>query len=500
MKLIKLDIEFSDKKNNLQQSLFENKVTYKFSDLTLITSNNQNSRGKTTLIRFLLYALGFSVSLTDGMKTYNYKTTLIVSHNNEDFTLIRSGEVQYINGIIFDGFKMINNAKEYTPMIYNILGLHSLNIINNLLGCFYVDQEKGWTLLNRGRVIGNNKFNITKFLMGIKQNIVLEELDNENIKLEKEIRKIKLLKHIKYYTDNYNDKDIVEVNPKIPRLEELEKEKELVLIDISSKKREISRLEKTLKDNEAFKKNVDSLNLVINHNGEEIPIDAKNLVGYSLQKSIISLTINDLNIDLNFLLAKKLKIEEEIKDLSFTNESTKLKDEVDGIFAKIGTINVEEKRIQQILDLNREKIKMNIETMKEEINTLYDDFWIILEKVLKKIDISNEYITPKIVTTDSLIGITGTQLHKLTFSYKIALTLYVKETLGITLPFIIDSPRSGEISSEVSSQMINTCYDFLKDHQLIISSVYSDYDTKFDFSKIILENGVVSELEKFIYY
>ena len=40
-------------------------------------------------------------------------------------------------------------------------------MLNNLLGTFYVDQEKGWTILNRGVVIGSNHFNIEELIRGL---------------------------------------------------------------------------------------------------------------------------------------------------------------------------------------------------------------------------------------------------------------------------------------------------------------------------------------------
>ena len=39
------------------------------------------------------------------------------------------------------------------------------DILLNLLGTFYIDQEKGWTLLNRGTVIGSVHFNIAELMV-----------------------------------------------------------------------------------------------------------------------------------------------------------------------------------------------------------------------------------------------------------------------------------------------------------------------------------------------
>ena len=36
------------------------------------------------------------------------------------------------------------------------------SLIDNLLGAIYIDQEKGWTLLNRGKAIAGVHFNINE--------------------------------------------------------------------------------------------------------------------------------------------------------------------------------------------------------------------------------------------------------------------------------------------------------------------------------------------------
>lgn len=41
------------------------------------------------------------------------------------------------------------------------------DVLNNILGAIYTDQEKGWTLLNRGTVIGSIRFNIEELIRGL---------------------------------------------------------------------------------------------------------------------------------------------------------------------------------------------------------------------------------------------------------------------------------------------------------------------------------------------
>lgn len=172
MELIKLEI-ITSSKEALQSKLFENlekKITYIFKDNTLITSNGENSKGKTTLVRFLLYALGYEIPLTDGMDFYNYKTSLKLKIKEEKFELIREKKVIYIK----NGEKNIKS--ELGKTVNTLLGINDESLLDNVLGSFYIDQEKGWTLLNRGKIIGNRKFNMLDFLIGINS---LNELKGE---------------------------------------------------------------------------------------------------------------------------------------------------------------------------------------------------------------------------------------------------------------------------------------------------------------------------------
>ena len=89
MKLIKLIIEYSEQQLGLFPQL--KSISYDFQgDKVLITSENENSKGKTTLIRFILYALGYKITQTDGMSIYDYKTTLEIDYKGKKYFFVRN--------------------------------------------------------------------------------------------------------------------------------------------------------------------------------------------------------------------------------------------------------------------------------------------------------------------------------------------------------------------------------------------------------------------------
>lgn len=67
-----------------------------------------------------------------------------------------------------------------------LLNIQSLYLTSAILGCYYIDQEKGWTLLNRGSVIGRINFNIEKFLLSIEKGNEFDDLifQIENLEAE----------------------------------------------------------------------------------------------------------------------------------------------------------------------------------------------------------------------------------------------------------------------------------------------------------------------------
>ena len=142
------------------------------------------------------------------------------------------------------------------------------------------------------------------------------------------------------------------------------------------------------------------------------------------------------------------------------------------------------------------KIKKNNKIITESISNGINEFWSILHPVLEELELGKEYIKEEIILTDKLIGISGTQMHQLSLAFKIALNILIEKKMNIKLPFIIDSPKGSETSDEISNLILNIAIKYLPDHQIIVSSVFNDFEINFE-NIIELKNGVVRELDKF---
>lgn len=484
MEILKLTIEFLDKKNFHQNKIFSEKIEYNFEKKTLITSSNEeNSKGKTSLLRFLLYALGYKIPHTDGMNIYKFKTTLILTMNGKQFELLRGDDMQYINN---------SPHNSDLPMISTILKINSLSLSNALLGCYYIDQEKGWTLFNRGLVIGKINFNIERFLLSIKNDDSYKDLIIKSENLENEKNQIKKIEDIlagDYIYINEDDSSCEIDETSYKNFLEQRQELDSIRHNIYLKNKEKKELDMILKNNEEFIQKIEQFNIVIQHNKTDILVTRDNLKSFNLMTDILEMKRNEIILETDLLKNKEKKLFEILKNNNtFPNALNSALNNLKKNLSKIDLEIIKKEKESTILK-NKEEIIKHIQEPLEE-------FWEILKKILKDIGISEKYIQRKIILERKLAGISGAQRHKLSLAYKIALNLYVEKKFQIKLPFIIDSPLSGEVTQDMANKMLNICEYFLKDRQIIISSVKSNFDIKFT-KEIKLEEGVVGELGKF---
>ena len=134
-------------------SVVDKSVIDKDYNVHIFYSSN-NSTGKTTLMRAILYTLGFNIPDTELVKFSNYDFYMRLKVNGKLFDIHRRDALIVINNIEYD-----LPVDEYAvrTILFNI---SNRDLLENLLGIIYFDQEKGWTLLNRGTIIGRKLRNI----------------------------------------------------------------------------------------------------------------------------------------------------------------------------------------------------------------------------------------------------------------------------------------------------------------------------------------------------
>ena len=478
----KLIISFAIKGN---MQLFEQHKTYEFKNKTLITSKGENSRGKTTLIRFILFSLGFNVPLTDGMNSQDFKTNIEFTNNGTKFIVKRENS----NIEVFrDNLPISNEGNHY---LLNVFSIKNYEELDNILGCFYIDQEKGWTLLNRGRIIGKRSFNIERFVSFINQLTDVQDKIKKNERIEIENKKIKILEDIKSLKEEMDSTNsFIETK----NIAELNRDISLINSKISSLKHEKNSLNNLLKEHLKFIKRLSLLQLKVKVDDKVHPLTTENVIGFDIDDKFILLEIKDIDNQIDIATKNKKSLEEKL-------EYIQEKQSIDGIDTTISKINISDSNLGELLtkkNKNFEIKRKNKKFIKENLDNNINEIWEIMRIILKELNVSKEYIEKNIIFRNRLSGISGTQLHKLTFALKLSLLVIIKEKLGIEVPFIIDSPRSGEVNEETANKMLELAKSRLSGSQIIISSVYDDFTLNFEKKIILGKTGVLGNIEFFL--
>ena len=188
----------------LKEGLFERKI--EFSNGINLIHSDYNSCGKTTLLRFILYALGYSIPSTKKIKFQNCEVELIIQNDKEEIIKLVRNELNIIQ-VTIESVSSIyilpEQQNELHSMLYNTC---NIDILSNILGAYYVDQEKGWTLLNRGVVIGSIHFNIEQLIRGLS-GADCSELLNIESKLSRELSKYKQMFSVAQYQEELKKDD-----------------------------------------------------------------------------------------------------------------------------------------------------------------------------------------------------------------------------------------------------------------------------------------------------
>lgn len=137
--------------------------------------------GKSTLLRLLLYGVGYPIPGTYSLKFDKVSTQVIFEREGNRYIVNRINN--YIEIYIEDEFissrTLTGDDESWFTYIW---GIDSVRVLRNILGAIYMDQDKGWTLLNRGKVIGNIRFNIRDLLIGLSKSG--KSLDGDLVRLE----------------------------------------------------------------------------------------------------------------------------------------------------------------------------------------------------------------------------------------------------------------------------------------------------------------------------
>lgn len=455
-----------------------------FDKNTIITSD-ENSKGKTTLLRFILYGMGYKIPSTKNVDMNEYIISLFIENNNGELILTRhnnkvtikySDDVEKSFDLKEDNYRLLVQSQIFNTDNYSLL--------KNILMTMYIDQDKGWTLLNRGKVVGNNRFDISDFvasLSGVDIMVINKEIEEIN----KEIEKYKALSQMAILKSEFSKK----YNNKIKNTKGLDERNKLLLIknelvnerEIINKK--ISELERVKEQNDALVNHIINYRLLIKH-GESDPfvLSKENIVYFDVNQNILNYEISREKFHLTKVNKEIIQINSKIKPYE---QLVDAEDVASKIINSIIISDIDSQNIEDILESLKDKRKDLNERKRSKAkyyNKYVDEIANLIIKFTKQLGVYEDLIRKErdFLFTKNLKQYSGAILHKIVFSYRLAYNIVASNVIGMKLPFIVDSPGAAEMTIESIEAIMSLAKEYLCDNQVIVSTVYKEVIDIFD--------------------
>ncbi|WP_270643010.1 hypothetical protein [Limosilactobacillus mucosae] len=480
----------------INKIIIDNKYA-EFDSKTLIKSS-KNSVGKTTFLRIILFALGWQIPSTKNMKFNNLKIQIFFESKGDNYHFIREENLLsiYKNNKYIE---LIDINNEPNKSLTLFIPSDNIDLINNALGTFYFDQEKGWTLLNRGRVTAskypNSYFKIEDFLAGLMENDRSDLLIQKDIN-DRKIKGYKLLNQALEYKEEINDSYL-----DWSSFDELNDQQRLIKLDINKLKSQINTLEKSKRNNKAFIEMIDNLGLQIRVGSSLVAVNKNNLDFNSFNElqSFIETRILILKQNLSKLSKQKKSIETRLqKQQTLFNVSSQL-----NRFNKaINQLNLDSSTVETIINQLKKDNKRINKLLNQPLRSgeytqkLYENFIEFAEFL----NIDKNVKEKNIIFTNKLNGYSGAILHLLVFSFRLACLKLLQEKTNQLYPIIIDSPFNGETTDENVVLMYKLLKEYFPNNQVITATV-RNLDTTlikcdFRFNRIIeFKNTMMNSLD-----
>jgi len=441
---------------------------YDFAALTVIYSAH-NGAGKTTLIRSILYALGYAIPSMKGFRFEKLEFQLtVVTDERKTCVLLRRGSVLILNAPAKS--ERFTLPYDQNKLHASLFGIESIMVLNNLLGAYYFDQEKGWTLLNRGKVIGNIRFAIEDFLIGLinrSSNAERERLASVTAELRKYQQMLSVAEYKEEIQANGDalacNAPVEEVSAEVGRLKNERKSLEC----------ELQRLKDIIKKNNSFEKYITSMRLRVRaKNGEVVPVTSATIIGFRDADCLVHAKKEEIQFRLS-------AIENKIGRLESAHTHTQDLFEVQTSAQKFDEDLVK-------LQIDKESVEGIVRKLKAERKRLMDAFHKVLMNESSIVSCGTKSILDYLeefgldrkygedIFTRDLKSLSGAILHRLVFAFRITYAKLVREQTGYLLPIIIDSPNGREVEKDLVRKMMEVLLRDFVDHQVIIATIFND--------------------------
>lgn len=448
--------------------------SFSFKENFNLIHSYKNSVGKSTLLRLLFYSLGYNIPGTKKMNFHKSETLCEIKNKLGKISISRVKDIinLYINDEYTETYLLPTEEKNLHSLIW---GTHNTAILSNLLGAIYMDQDKGWTLLNRGTVIGSISFKIEELIQGLSDRDV-EDLKEKQKSLEAELKKYRQIQNILEYQEHLTKQ---KENILLPSYSlELENEIEMLNFEKRDLEKKLNALEDVQKDNVQFIKFIEKMKIVVQDkkSGIEIPVNKNTLLYVNdntdyliTRQHMLKISLADINKKMT-VLTEKLRKSQNLIDIQT---------QIEQFDNHISNLDIDPTRLEKIilqLNAQNKELKKNIKNKiirnNSVVNSLHKNILYYAKKlgVDNVIDSRNDYIF-----TSDLKSLSGAVLHKIVFCFKMAYILELQKYLKIKLPIVLDSPSGREVDQKNIRETMNILLEDFSENQVIIASIYK-YD------------------------
>ena len=279
---------------------------YYFKNNNIIKSDD-NSVGKSTLLRMMFWALGYPIPGTYKIKFRLIRTKIKIHNKKGDYLLSRYNDTLDMfdsEGKLIESFYLNTDKDKLFSFIW---GIGNKNVIDNILGAIYIDQDKGWTLLNRGTVIGSIRFNAKELLLGLSGSNSEEYIKKLKI-IENTIKKTNALLNLSEYVSNHSGENYAESD------EEMNQRYYNLKLRSKSLKKKINERKKIkAQDNSTMKYLLDS-KLMIMVDETPITVTKDNLMNFDDNIDLLDSSIRYMEKELSQITCDMEKIESKFQD------------------------------------------------------------------------------------------------------------------------------------------------------------------------------------------
>ncbi len=436
--------------------------------LTLVHSEGRNSVGKTTLLRCLLFALGEDAASTARLDFSKLELKIRVARDDGDLCCLRSGDMLkvYRPDGVCGVFSVANETDSIRKFIW---GFDSRLVRENYLGAVFIDQDKGWTLFNRGKVTSGIPFNIEKFIDGLSGEPALRLSAKEN-SLDNKIKRYQTVMSVvdakRDIACRQEGVDAPDLSSKRARLSSLQVERNALAKRLRSVKRAV-------KDNERFVQYVEDMGLRVKIGGEEsVVIKRDNLVGWSDSMAY-------QEVELSILARDIAELDRQIDDVKINMAGDEalfnVVSSIDDVERRIAQLSVDGNAIVSTMDelkKERKSIRDRIKEVLSSGNEVFDFLSDTVYSLAQKMHVGECYLEDANgLLTRSVKKKSGTSRQLLVAAFRLGYAKAIEHFCGVRVPLIIDSPKNGEMSKENFELLVSLLQDEFSDWQIIVASI-----------------------------